>query len=324
MTTRTPIPDSSPASHAATAPRRPRPSGTANRGIRTSNNRLITTVFLAPTVIGMGLFTVVPILGSILLAFFRWDIITAPEWVGFANFAAIVQDETVRISFLNTIVFVIVAVSLQLSIALLLAVLLQSRMPGWLRVFFRSAFFFPLILSAASVSIFMGYMFNQQFGVVNWLLSLVGIPAVPWLTTAGGAATVVVLVFVWQNFGFSFLLFIGGLSSIPKDVLEAAELDGATGWRKFRNVTLPLLSPTMLVASVMAIILALQVFDQPYVLTRGGPGDSTRTAVMVIYESAFQQLEFGRASAIGLVLMLLIMAVTGLQFRLSRRFVFYQ
>lgn len=324
MTTRTPIPDSSPESPEAAPPRRPRPSGTANRGIRTSNNRLITTVFLAPTVIGMGLFTVVPILGSILLAFFRWDIITAPEWVGFANFAAIVQDETVRISFLNTIVFVIVAVSLQLSIALLLAVLLQSRMPAWLRVFFRSAFFFPLILSAASVSIFMGYMFNQQFGVVNWLLSLVGIPAVPWLTTASGAATVVVLVFVWQNFGFSFLLFIGGLASIPQDVLEAAELDGATGWRKFRNVTLPLLSPTMLVASVMAIILALQVFDQPYVLTRGGPGDSTRTAVMVIYESAFQQLEFGRASAIGLVLMLLIMAVTGLQFRLSRRFVFYQ
>ena len=131
------------------------------------------------------------------------------------------------------------------------------------------------------------------------------------------------LVYVWQNFGFTFLLFIGDISSIPKEVYEAASIDGATGWKQFRLITLPLISPTMLVASVMAIISALQIFDQPYVLTRGGPGDSTRTAVMVIYESAFQQLEFGRASAIGIVLTLLIMLVTALQFRLSRRFVFY-
>lgn len=286
--------------------------------------RLIAPLFLAPTVIGMALFTIIPIIGSILLAFFRWDIISAPEFVGFSNFADIVNDPTVRVSFLNTIVFVAVAVTLQLGISLALAVLIQGRMPGWLRVFFRSAFFFPLVLSAASVSIFMGYLFNEQFGVVNWLLSLVGIPAVPWLTTPGGAAAVVVLVYVWQNFGFSFLLFIGGLASIPKEVHEASALDGATGWKQFTHVTLPLLSPTLLVASVMAMISALQVFDQPYVLTRGGPGDSTRTAVMVIFESAFQELEFGRASAIGLVLMVLIMAVTALQFRLSRRFVFYQ
>lgn len=291
---------------------------------RSLSERLIAPLFLAPTVIGMAIFTIVPILGSILLAFFRWDIISAPEFVGFSNFADIVSDPTVRVSFLNTIVFVVVAVTLQLGISMALAVAIQGRMPNWLRVFFRSAFFFPLILSAASVSIFMGYLFNEQFGVVNWLLSLIGIPAVPWLTTSGGAAAVVVLVYVWQNFGFSFLLFIGGLASIPKELLEASALDGATGWRQFVNVTLPLLSPTVLVASVMAIISALQVFDQPYVLTRGGPGDSTRTAVMVIFESAFQRLEFGRASAIGLVLMMLIMAITALQFRLSRRFVFYQ
>jgi multiple sugar transport system permease protein len=135
---------------------------------------------------------------------------------------------------------------------------------------------------------------------------------------------VVILVYVWQNFGFSVLLFVGGLASIPRDVYEASSIDGATGWRQFRNITLPLLSPTTLVASVMAIISALQIFDQPYVLTRGGPGDSTRTAVMVIFESAFQQLEFGRASAIGIVLTLIIIAVTALQFRLSRRYVFYQ
>jgi multiple sugar transport system permease protein len=147
---------------------------------------------------------------------------------------------------------------------------------------------------------------------------------VPWLTTTTGASLVVVLVYVWQNFGFTFLILLGGIASIPKELYEAADLDGAKGWSKFRNVTLPLVSPTLLVASVTAIITALQVFDQPYVLTRGGPGDSTRSAVMVVYQTAFQQLEFGKASAIGLVLMVLIMLVTLAQFRLSRRYVHYQ
>jgi multiple sugar transport system permease protein len=286
--------------------------------------RWLAMIFLAPTLLGMALFTFLPIIGSLVLAFFRWDIISAPQFVGFANFASLARDPTVRVSFLNTIVFVVVAVTLQLGIALSLASMLQARMPSWLRVFLRSTFFFPLVLSAASVSIFMRYMFNEQFGVVNWLLSLIGIPAVPWLTSPVASAAVVVLVYVWQNFGFSFLLFLGALSNIPKELHEAANLDGATGWKQFSNVTLPLISPTVLVASVMAIISALQVFDQPYVLTNGGPGDSTRTAVMVIFESAFQQLEFGEASAIGLVLTVLILAVTALQFRLSRRFVFYQ
>jgi multiple sugar transport system permease protein len=272
----------------------------------------------------MGLFTLIPIVASMVLAFFRWDIISAPTFVGFDNFSEVVQDPTVRVSFLNTILFVVVAVALQLGLALALAIMVQEKMPAWLRVFFRSAFFFPLILSAASVSIFMRYLFNEQFGVVNWFLSLAGIPAVPWLTTPGGSAAVVILVYVWQNFGFSFLLFIGGLASIPVETYEAASIDGATGWRKHLHVTLPLLSPTTLVASVMAIISALQVFDQPYVLTRGGPGDSTRTAVMVIFESAFQRLEFGQASAIGVLLTLIIMANTAAQFRLSKRFVFYQ
>ncbi len=193
-------------------------------------------LFLAPTLVGIAIFTLVPIVGSLLLAFFRWDIISDPEFAGVDNFVEAAQDPTVLVSFGNTIVFVVLAVALQLGLALLLAVLVQEKMPNWLRVFFRSAFFFPLILSAASVSIFMGYLFNEQFGVVNWLIGLVGIPAVPWLTTPGGATAV----------------------------------------------------------------------------------------VMVIYETAFKRLEFGKASAIGLVLMLLIMAVTALQFRLSRRFVFYQ
>lgn len=285
---------------------------------------LLTWIFLAPTMLGIAIFVLLPIVGSVVLAFFRWDIVTAPQFVGLQNFQEIATDTTVLVSFMNTGIFVVVAVAAQLAVAMLLAVLVQTRMPSWLQVFFRSTFFFPLILSAASVSILMKYLFNERFGVVNWLLSLVGVPAVPWLTSSTWAMVVVIAVYVWQNFGFSFLLFLGGLAAIPRDVYEASSIDGATGWRQFRDITLPLVSPTILVASVMAIISALQIFDQPYVLTRGGPGDSTRTVVMVIFESAFRQLEFGRASAIGVILTILIMLVTAAQFRLSRRFVFYQ
>jgi multiple sugar transport system permease protein len=218
----------------------------------------------------------------------------------------------------------VLAVALQLLIALVLAIAVNGRMPTWLRSAFRSAFFFPLVLSAASISVVMKYLFNQDFGPVNWLLGTVGIPSVPWLTSENGAMAAVVVAYVWQQFGFSFLLFVGGLNNIPKEVHEAASLDGASGVRKHLAITLPLLSPTLLVASVVGIINALQVFEQPYVLTAGGPGDSTRTVVMVIYETAFEQLRFGEASAVGVLLFVLIMAVTALQFRLSRRYVHYQ
>ena len=288
-----------------------------------NKNGALISVFLAPTVIGLGLFSIVPIIGSIVLAFFRWDIITPPQFVGFDNFVQMGANPTIRVAFLNTLGFVAAAVIVQLAVALALAILVQSKMPDWLRTFFRSALFFPLILSAASVSLIMAYLFNYEFGLVNQFLTLIGVGKVGWLTTGFGAKVVVLIVYVWQNFGFTFLMFIGGIAGIPKEVYEASSIDGVVGWSQFRHITIPLISPTMLVASVMAIINALQIFDQPWVLTRGGPGDDTRTAVMVIYESAFRQLDFGGASAVGIVLTLVIMLVTGLQFQLSKRYVFY-
>ncbi len=301
------------------------PSPTPKRpSVRDRGTRLLATLFLAPTIVGIVLFTVVPIVGSVVLSLFHWNVIDSPSYAGLSNYGEVFGDSTVLVSFRNTLVFMVFAVALQLLIALALALTLNGRMPVWLRSVFRSAFFFPLVLSAASISVVMKYLFNQDFGVINWLLGFVGIAPVPWLTSENAAMTTVVLVYVWQQFGFSFLLFIGGLNNIPKEIHEAAALDGATGLRKHLTVTLPLLSPTLLVASVVGIINALQVFEQPYVLTNGGPGDSTRTVVMVIYETAFEQLRFGEASAVGVLLFVLIMAVTALQFRLSRRFVHYQ
>jgi multiple sugar transport system permease protein len=308
------------------SPRRtPAASATApRRSLKDRGTRLLAALFLAPTLVGVLVFTVVPIVGSVVLSLFHWDVIGTPRFAGTDNYAHVFTDDTVLVSFTNTLIFMVFAVALQLLLALALALTLTNRMPSWLRSTFRSAFFFPLILSAASISVVMKYLFNQDFGVVNWLLGHVGIAPVPWLTSEHSAMAAVILVYVWQQFGFSFLLFVGGLNTIPKEIHEASSLDGASGLRKHLSITLPLLSPTLLVASVVGIINALQVFEQPYVLTDGGPGDATRTVVMVIYQSAFEQLRFGEASAIGVLLFVLIMAVTALQFRLSRRFVHYQ
>jgi multiple sugar transport system permease protein len=300
------------------------PTSAVRPSVRDRGSRLLAALFLAPTVVGIVVFTVVPIIGSVVLSLFHWNVIDPPHFVGGANYRTTFTDSTVLVSFRNTLLFMVLAVALQLLIALSLALALNGRMPGWLRSLFRSAFFFPLVLSAASISVVMKYLFNQDFGVVNWLIGLVGIAPVPWLTSEHAAMATVILVYVWQQFGFSFLLFIGGLNNIPKEIHEAAALDGATGLRKHLGITLPLLSPTLLVATVVGVINALQVFEQPYVLTDGGPGDATRTVVMVIYERAFEQLDFGEASAVGVLLFALIMAVTALQFRLSRRFVHYQ
>jgi multiple sugar transport system permease protein len=280
--------------------------------------------FLAPTVLGILVFTVVPIAGSIVLSLFHWDVIDPPRFAGTDNYRTVFTDDTVLVSFTNTLIFMVFAVGLQISLALVLAIALDQRLPHWLRAAFRSAFFFPLVLSAASISVVMKYLFNEDFGVVNWALGQVGLSPVSWLTDETWAMVAVVLVYVWQQFGFSLLLFVGGLNNIPREMHEAAAMDGAIGWRRHLHVTLPLLSPTLLVASVVGIINALQVFDQPYVLTDGGPGDATRTVVMVIFQNAFEQLRFGEASAIGVLLFALILAITALQFRLSRRFVHYE
>lgn len=202
---------------------------TAATTIRTRGTRLLAVLFLAPTVVGIVVFTVVPIAGSVVLSLFQWDVIDDPRWAGAANYREILTDSTVLVSFRNTLVFMVLAVALQLLIALVLAIAVNGRMPKWLRSVFRSAFFFPLVLSAASLSVVMKYLFNQDFGPVNWLLGTVGVPSVPWLTSENGAMAAVVLAYVWQQFGFSFLLFVGGLNNIPKEVHEAASLDGASG-----------------------------------------------------------------------------------------------
>ena len=272
----------------------------------------------------VGVFTAAPILFSFVLSFFSWDVINDPNFVGMDNYSRIFSDSSVIHSLGVTLVLGLSIVVLQIVFGLGLAVLANQLRGNTSRVFFRTAFYLPLLASSAAVSIFMGYLFDYKFGLINYYLSLLGLSGVPWLTSSVGAMVTIVLVAVWQQTGFTFVLFVAALMSVPRDVLEAAQIDGAGPLRTLLRIKIPLISPTILFAGVVALINALQLFDQPYIMTAGGPGDATTTMTIVMYRAAFQNLQFGFGSAIAIVLLLVILAITGIQFVASRRLVFYQ
>lgn len=279
-------------------------------------------VLVVPTVAGIVVFTAGPIVASFVLSLFSWNAISTPKYVGLANYSSLVNDAVTLHSFMTTAIMAGLIVSLQIGLGLLLAVAVERRSKR-LRNAYRAAFFFPLMTSAASVSIVMSYMFDDHFGVVNYYLTLLHLPAVPWLgSTVAGVVTIVIVV-VWQQLGFTFILFVAALGNVPQELTEAASVDGATGWQRFRRVTLALISPTVLFATIVGVINALQIFDQPYIMTAGGPGNATNTVVMQLYEAGFQNLKFGYASAIAVFLFVAVLVLTALQFRLSRRWVYY-
>ncbi len=281
-------------------------------------------LFLAPTIIGLLVFIIGPMIGSFGLSFYKWNVFRAPEFIGLANFERLASDPRVFVSFKNTFILVAMTIVMLEALAMALALSVYRLANRALATFFRTAYFLPVLLSGAAVAVTLGYLFNKDFGVINYYLGLLGIAKIPWLTSSDVVLFSIALTTVWRNLGFTFIIYLGGLSSLPTEVLEAAEVDGATGWQKFLRITLPLLSPTILFAVVTDVIKMLQFFDEPFIMTRGGPGDSSRTVVMMMYESGFGNLEFGYASAIALVLFAVIMIVTGFQFYLSRRWVFYR
>jgi len=269
-------------------------------------------------------FTLIPILVSLGLSFFSWDVITPPQFIGVKNFTRLFSDGQVLSSFGVTVLLAVGIVVLQISLGLLLAVLVNSRKHAWTKAFFRTTFYLTLLASTAAVSIFMGYLFDAKFGLINYYLGELGLPAVPWLVNPVTAQITMVLIVVWQQVGFTFVLFVASLASVPTDVLEAASIDGAGTWRTLFRIKVPLISPTILFATVVAMINAMQLFDQPFIMTKGGPGTATTTATISMYQTGFQNLQFGYASAIAILLLVIILLITGVQFLAARKLVFYQ
>jgi multiple sugar transport system permease protein len=249
--------------------------------------------------------------------------IPATRYVGLDNFDRLVHDKRVFVSFKNTFTLVIMTVTMLEVMAMSLALAVSRLVKGVVGYFFRTVYFSPVLLSGAAVAVTLSYMFHQNFGVINYYLGFLGIDKVPWLNSSGTVLWAISLTTVWRNLGFTFINYLGGVSTLPSEVLEAAEVDGATGLRRIRSIIIPLLSPIILFATVTDMIKMLQFFDEPYIMTRGGPGDASRTVVMMMYDSAFANFQFGYASAIAFALFVVILAITGFQFSLSRRWVFY-
>lgn len=285
---------------------------------------LLGYLFVMPTILGILIFTAGPVLVSFGLSFYKWNVFRPPTFIGLDNYTRLLDDTRVMVSFANSAKFVILAISLQIVLALLLALALRQRMATWMRYYFRTAFLLPFLLSGAATGVVLSYLLHQEFGVVNYYLGMLGIPRIPWLTSSEVVLYTVVIAYLWQFVGFSLITMLGGLSNISSEVLDAAEVDGAHGWNWLWHIVLPMLSPTLLFSAVIGVIGGLQIFDQPYVMTRGGPGDASRTAVMTLYEAAFKNQEIGYASSIAVILFVVILAITAFQFAMSKRWVFYQ
>jgi multiple sugar transport system permease protein len=278
-------------------------------------------LLVLPTSLLYLTFVLTPVILTFILSFSHYDPMLGSRWVGFDNFTRFFTNPRSLQIFWNTLRFALFAVTFNVSIGLLLAVALHRAMPGWLLYFFRLAFFLPVIIAAAFVSIVWGYFFADDLGVINYFLRQVGLPAVHWLTDSDNAMMSIIIMDVWKNTGFFMVIFIAALQGVPKSITEAALMDATPAWRSFLRITLPYISPVIFFAIVYASIGALQVYESIVILTQGGPGDSTRSLSILIVEEGFGSFQIGYAAAISVVMTAIILVITAIQQLLSRRWV---
>jgi multiple sugar transport system permease protein len=290
---------------------------------RRQRETLAAVLFLLPSAVLFLAFVAGPIVASFALTFFRWDALSRAQFIGLANYGSLIGDRLLRTVLVNTVLFVVGSVGLKMVVALMLAVLIHRTVRGPVRTFFRAVVFFPVIISGVAIGLTWLWLMNTSLGLINFYLSALGLPTVAWLDSSAHALTSLVLVDVWRSVGFSFIVFTAGLQGISSQYYEAAAIDGANEWQQFRAITLPLLSPTTFFLLVINLIGAFQFFDLSYIMTQGGPGDATRTIVYYIYDTAFHFFRFGYGSTIAMLLFVVLVALTFVQVRMSRRWVFY-
>jgi len=282
-------------------------------------------LFISPTLLGFLVFSLLALVAGLGLSLFHYDFFTPPRFAGLENFRfMLVEDARVAKIFGNTVYFVVGMIVLDPIWAMAMALALNSYMPNMLKLVFRGVFFFPVLVAGAVIAAVWRYLFNMDLGIINWFLGLFGIPKIPWLISSGWVRPSIIFATVWNGVGFNMILLLAGLRAIPQSLYEAAEIDGAGRLASFRHITLPMLTPTLFFIFVKGFIGVFQLFDQPYMLTKGGPGDASRTIVMHIYETGFRSLRLGYASTIAVALFVVIMVVTAIQFAMSRHWVFYR
>jgi multiple sugar transport system permease protein len=266
-------------------------------------------------------FVLTPVLVTCVLSFSYYDPMLGSRWVGLENYIRFFTDDRSLQIFWNTLRFTLFAVTGNICVGMLFALALNRRMPGPLLYLFRLAYFLPVIIAAAFVSIVWGYFYGDDLGVINYYLIRLGFAPVHWLTSSRYAMMSIVIMDVWKNAGFFMIIFIAALQGVPRTLIEAAVMDGASYWRRFFRIVLPWISPVVFFAIVYASIGALQVFESIVILTRGGPGDATRSMSIYIVEEAFDSFEIGYAASVAVVMTIVILAITTLQFMASRAWV---
>lgn len=281
---------------------------------------------VAPNVLGLLFFFGIPVLMAFATSLQQWNAFKPPVFVGLENFARLLTDPAFWQALLNTLKLLAMIVWAEIILSLLVAVLLNQRLRG--RTIFRTIYFLPVVTSTVAAAMVWAWIFQPRYGLVGNLLAPLGMRDVGWLTSPNLVLHPVAAVTVWQRLGFDMVLFLAGLQAVPGVLYEAAIIDGANRWQRFRSITLPLLSPTTFLVVMLSIINGFQIFDQVYIMTarttRGGVGGSATTLAYFLYDRAFIQSEFGYSSAVALVLFVITLGVTVAQLRFQRRWVYYE
>ncbi len=288
-----------------------RPSGGKLFGYQ----QVMAYLFLAPNLLIFLLFTVLPSLMAFFLSLTRYDILTPIKWIGLQNYRQLIGDQIFFLTLKNMLLYVVMFVPAMVGLSLLIAIALNRPVPGM--KFFRTLFYFPMITSSIAAATVWVWLLQRNYGLVNQVLALVGINGPAWLADTRTALFSIVLVTLWQGLGGNIILYLAGLQGVPRMYYEAAVIDGANPWQCFRYITWPSLRNTTLFITTIVLINSFQLFDQAYVMTQGGPGQSTLTSVYYIYQMGFQQLRMGYASAMAFVLFLIILVFSFINMRLN-------
>lgn len=298
------------------------PHPAAARRIQRLLPYLLFILFIAPNITLLILFTYRPLVESIRLSFYDWDLISPQKtWVGFENYTDYFADPTSRYIIRNTLVFTAATVGSTMAIGLGLALLLNLRLRG--RNAARTVLFAPYVLGGAAIGIIWLFIFDPRFGLVSALLGRLGLPSPNWYNDPNWAMPMVIIVYTWKNLGYATVIYLAGLQTIPRELYEAARVDGAGPWARFWHVTLPQLSPMTFFLLVTTMLSSMQAFDIISVMTAGGPLDATKTMVYQVYEEAFVRFRVGDASTVATVLFFILLGVTLLQVRFLERRVNY-
>ena len=286
-------------------------------------NRLAGWIFAAPALAVIALFFVGPVVAALALSLTDFDIYALADldnlrFVGLRNYGDLLGDPLFWTALGNTTYFVVVGVPLSIAVSLGAALLLDARL-GRFRGFFRTAYFAPVVTTVVAVAVIWRYLFHTRYGLVNWALGGLGIDPVDWLGDPAWAMPTIILFAVWKNFGYNMIILLAGLQAIPQDLYEAAKIDGASPWQRFAHVTLPGLGPVLLVVAIITVSGYFQLFAEPYVMTQGGPLQSTVSVLYLMYEQGFRWWNLGVASAVAFLLFLLITAVTSGLMAFARR-----